>query len=376
MKKLTQVGSKATLIQAITVIDAGEMTLTNTELNKIGILAPSAKSKSKPALYGKNFNTTIFNLVVPALRKSCENLRKIHFGRGGAGYEPFENRSWVVNCYAEPNSGMIGHIEHRYYLTRYMTNRHTTSSLPSPPSVGEDYSSSTRFDLELVYNGHSRYTCCSSHGPHQYNDVWLADLEEGPIFGALYRSIDFGPTPVTLGHLIGLYKRQELAGYAERLEVIIAPTLVPWDIPSFRAFSLTAGAWLTSLTLLNDNDDYRRRENPTSGINFQDLPKLVSIISNHLPKLCELDIGLKGDQRDEVNCLQHLTASALNDGGRIFKLRVFCDIDRSSPFNTIRFLSCLCSSKAAIYIGDGDEAASAGNDLGGPQTRFLRYLRS
>lgn len=359
-------------MDAITIVDARQLSLEPETLKKLGLLPITSAAKKKQTV--KVYSIEILDHVVPVLRKKCRNLRRVEFG---GKEEAFGEESWTVILDQSQQPGKIGHIEHHRYV-QFPSSRQPPPKISIPAPTPISYTASRRFDVEVAglpprYGGHQNQ--------HQYQkgeEKWLAAIEDGPLFGALYRNIDFGPLQITLEDLVHLYDRQLSAGFSDKLQMIIVPRLKPFSIDSFRRFAMTAGSSLTSLQLLNDRDDHESND-MLPDLSFSDLPEIVSIIQTYLPNLTELDIGLNGIKTAESDCLRAVTADTLFRGGNIEKLRVFTISpdyrDDLTPFNIVRLVSQVCTAKATIYVGSVGVAGRAGSNPGVSETNYLRYLK-
>lgn len=315
------------------------------------------------------------------------HTRQIRFGHHKGDIPPGE-AAWVVDLddpdplwLAKPiiNRGVpfnIGRIDYVLSVCHSLSQSPPSPLFTCPPAGRFAYSITGRYDLNLGTNGQGSYRA--------HSNEWLAALRYDPSIGNLYKSVDFGPLPVSFDDISNLYQRHVSLGMTEPLGSFAARNILPWTMLELRSFaSLTTG--LTSLKLAVG---YAKDKTLLS---FHDLPNLISTVQQHLPHLRILHVSISGIETAEEVCWDQLSQNP-PDLGRIGKVRDFriYTAKYAELFNTIRCLSSFVYDSTSFRVGpkvmDNGVDAPGGNIVNGvykqepgwsadEQHAVLRYLR-
>lgn len=232
--------------------------------------------------------------------------------------------------------------------------------------IPDGFSLKERFDVELNYRDYT---------PSEVQ-AWVTAMQEGECFTEMATAFNFCSLPVSLEDIALLWKRQTASPH-QRLSTIYGISMLPWDIHHFQSFAAIVSPSLTFLNLATRIDYEERPKRPYRpdqlATTFDDLPSLVAIIRDTLPRLSTLIIGMKGVETADDLCAAHLNDKVLDQEGAIVTLHIVTAIHLTPLWNVIRVVSQICKGAATIHI-DHTEAYSA-ERIRKEQTACLGYLR-
>lgn len=217
----------------------------------------------------------------------CPNLRRIQFGNDYYCDSPDEGGSWVVHL--EPVDQ--GSINNPIFIDRIDGDMLGIMTEVPEAEHSDPWSATETIGRYVIRTRWNMQTAVPDEVSQEGMKAWWRYIKAEARFKNLHKFINLeGIEVIDMDDLVDLYEVQS----HRTLERIYAQSILPYQVNDFERFAKIASSTLSVPRLAWE---YEAKQ---IIISFLDLPNMMFIVRQHLPKLEELYFSLNGVRDAEV----------------------------------------------------------------------------